>query len=543
MKRLVTILLSAIMLTGLSFGQTAPVVVYGNVKVATGGNVKSAGTVNVKSANAPHAKGVIVNEGTLNLGDEGIIFYSNGSNGWTGASGTITGTGSDGLLVNKTTVNYSGDASKIRVRKEFPVATFWYSVSFPFDVNIADIQTTGSTAAKYRTNYWVYEYDSDARANNGDATVGNWKRVPAAETYLKAGKGYRVLSQLPELEFPAKALATYSNSSLFTYANKSVPVTDFKHANEDLVGYYQEGRGWNYIGGLNTSNFNLAQMTTDLDWNETIYYMDVEGGSVEKYKPRTLSTIHSPYTPFFVQISDNGSFTYKKEGITLDAHHFRSSERTANDILSLTLINDENVSDVNYIVLGDKYKDTYLVSEDAFKPVYDDELQIYSVVENVPLFRNALLRTGEKEVILGVSAPFQGQYTFELTDENNSVNSVVLLDKENNQETDLLSQTYSFYVDDVFNTSDRFVLYINKTATSIGSLGDASKVYAYADNAVLTVKNLKSGDNVQILDLAGRTIASGIAQGSEYSMSLKEKGVYIVNVKGEKNTVLKVLNR
>jgi hypothetical protein len=55
--------------------------------------------------------------------------------------------------------------------------------------------------------------------------------------------------------------------------------------------------------------------------------------------------------------------------------------------------------------------------------------------------------------------------------------------------------------------------------------------------------NLNTGDKVQILDLTGRIIASGVATSNTYSSQANQKGVYIVSVKGVKTATLKVLNK
>jgi hypothetical protein len=46
-----------------------------------------------------------------------------------------------------------------------------------------------------------------------------------------------------------------------------------------------------------------------------------------------------------------------------------------------------------------------------------------------------------------------------------------------------------------------------------------------------------------VLDLSGRIVASGVASSNEFSATLIQKGVYLVNVKGEKAAVLKVVNK
>ncbi|MDR0428178.1 MAG: hypothetical protein LBH12_06195, partial [Dysgonamonadaceae bacterium] len=89
--------------------------------------MKSKGAVNLVTATSTTTKGVIVNEGTLNVA-EGVVFYSDNE--------------SDGMLLNLGTgpngVTGPSDVSKIILRKTFDGGK-WYPISFPFDVDVDEI--------------------------------------------------------------------------------------------------------------------------------------------------------------------------------------------------------------------------------------------------------------------------------------------------------------------------------------------------------------------------------------------------------------------
>jgi hypothetical protein len=516
-------------------------VVAGNMKIATGGVMKSTGAVNVKAT----TQGIIVNEGTLTM--DSIVFYSDNAN--------------DGLLLNKGTVNAPTDPNKVLLRKKFENGK-WYAISFPFEVEISKIKDVkGTTTVSYGINISIEEYDSQRRANEGmvGGTGGYWTTVSSSAT-LSKGKGYLIASDIEELEFPATNI-----DKLFAYEAKSVTVKDYVHEDPNKIIHYTNGRGWNYIGGLTPCYFDVYLGGNDkyltykddagsstITWNEAVYYYNGTTYS-QTFLSGSNNINVSPFTPFFIQAGDNtaiqradGKFIFGEGGLNVgitSATLLRSSKMSEKDVFSLKLTGSD-ISDETYIVLGDNYKDDYLISEDAVK-LSSSKLGVWSVTDNsTSLFVNALARAGEKEIPLGVSVPERGAYSFDFSaiDRNNSIESAVLLDKENGTKTDLLTQSYSFETDETVKASDRFVLYINQTLTSIDQL-NTNRVYAYANNGVLTVKNLKDKDNVQVLDISGRVIASGLAQSNEYSTLVANKGVYIVNVRGEKNTVIKVLNK
>jgi len=408
---------------------------------------------------------------------------------------------------------------------------------------------------------YIYEYDSQKRANTG-STKDNWKRFDGQT--LERGKGYRILSYVRDVEFPAKAYPTGGSNALFAYNDKEVlGLKDYINDVPNLVQYYPNGRGWNYLGGVNTSAFDVKQsfnviVDGQASWNQAIYYMDTD----EEYQSLLLkpgmddNAIASPYAPFFVQVrgEDNtGSAEitahFYKAGVTVsDAvpSDFRASETANDDVIWSLDLQSGDASDHVYLVFGDQYKDGYRIQEDAFKMLSSAKPQVWAEVESIQLFANALPRDDGKEVKLGFSVPATGQYTFAFVHkvgDSQFVKKAILEDKVTGTQTDVLAQTYSFAANEPSKQiTDRFVLHVNRSVTGVSAV-ESPSIYAYVQEALLTVKNVANGDKIQIVDLSGRVVASGIAQSNEFSTPLNQKGVFIVNVKGEKNAVLKVLSK
>jgi len=116
---------------------------------------------------------------------------------------------------------------------------------------------------------------------------------------------------------------------------------------------------------------------------------------------------------------------------------------------------------------------------------------------------------------------------------------------QNGEKVELLAQNYTVDLSTItapLNNENMFQLIINGSEVHTGAAELAGNVYAYTADGKITVKNLNVGDKVQIVDIAGRVIAAGVASSAEFSAPASAKGAYIVTVKGEKPSVLKVLN-
>jgi hypothetical protein len=576
MRRLFITLLSSIVVC-LSFGQS-PMVVVGDVRIASNGTMKSVGTINVKASSVAAAtdtmpikksnKGVIVNDGKLQI-DEGIIFYSNAVR--------------DGMLVNLNENNgvvttKIADPGKVMVCKKIKTGEL-IPISFPFEVDVTKMRFADSgqsidyNSGSNQQDLYIYTYNSQKRAETGK-TDGNWDLMTAIpNNRLEKGKGYMmyVNDDIPgtvEILFPA---ADFTN--LFEYADKSV---DIRFYYDSQPAYYKpNGTGWNYLGGLYTSSFTMTRTRSNPTMIENTiaaYFLNKSGSyqcidlsiGVPLDSLSSAPMVLSPYTPFFIKtdslkIGDpnvealNKSLTYKKEGIQKayggDAWptDFRSSQEEDEDILFLKLINEKLDFDNIYIKFNGAYKESFDVREDGMKMFSSQSAaspDLWMTHEYSSLSINGLpYKEGGREINLGVITKAAGQYTFKLYNvANYMVKKAILLDKETGAETDLLTGTYSFQANGAMNTDKRFVLFVDYSFTALPTVEDAG-IYAYTDNGLLFVKNLKAGDDVRVMDLAGRLVVSGKAVSSEFSTPLAQKGVYIVNVKGAKNTALKVLNR
>lgn len=573
MKRLITIFMSSIVgmcLWGQQ--QTLPMTVVGDVYVGETGIITSKGPVHLKTDGAGAR---VDNYGRVNMMDS-VIFYTNDEK--------------EGLLRNEAT-GQKVTAIKVAVRKAFVKSNAWYMLSFPFDVDLGSgvINPLNGQRLVKSTDFEVQYYNAQYRADTGTADDKSWQTYTG--TTLKKGLAYRVavkLTRLVNYQTAADTVGAYAGRFKVDFLANTPSDIEYLFAKQEK-GYdltYATGNfvdeipyGWNAVGGLNSTNFLISGATIDYTGTSKMVYYRTPGDdkwySISLTDPNAKGTLR-PYGVLFLKTNKtmtltragNGGFgflsgapTTSSDGISIESTSpiFRSSQSGDYEMLKLTLANANDATNKKfshiYFNLDDSYSNYYLSSEDGIimdtnSSTVLQEPVVWSIAKDAgnntdyPLFSNSI-PSGENEVPLGITIPVAGDYVFSLSEifAVKTPANVILWDKITDTRTDLLKSDYTYHSNGTAGNAaekNRFVITINKSFTGINQLSGAD-VYAYADNNVLTVKNLLAGDKVQVLDLTGRIIASGAASNNLFSTTLTQKGVYIVNVNGGKT--LKVLNK
>jgi len=605
MKRLITIFLSSVIGLSLYGQQNQPIAIYGDVYVDQTGQMLSAGPMHLEAGTTGLPAGIakVANYGELQLNDS-VIFYSNDSvDGLLANWKTVTNPANK-VVVRKYfgkniwymmafpfSVNMGPSTALttgVKNALDGQGLQRGDGAAYPFDVRYYDSQKRADIGQNL-----------DSLPNNGKNT--NWQRLDTNKVGLNtdlmvAGNAYWI-AVTPKTDAAGKAnqygvtsdpvtggawidfIGTDGTeiADLFAQTNKGVNLTfatpnGSKQFTPETVA---KSEGWNVFGGFNSTEYIIkatdpVSAAATVNYTRTIYYRDDATLTWKPMLPIAQTKTMRPYAPLFVQTDsatsnggllnrngDVGGFQYLvSRGITLDPSStplLRStSAAPPYDLFQLDLTNAQNSTLTASAFF--KFNSSYSVS---FRGAEDDliltttsatEPIVWSVVPNGTgtnlAFVNALPYT-ESEVPLGVNIPAAGSYTFSLKDiyvNDNSLKSAILQDKSTDTKTELLKGDYTFQASGAFNTQDRFVLFINKSVTSIEQIG-TSEIYAYMVNNILTVKNLNPGDKVQVSDVTGRIFASAIASSETYTVTLNQKGVYIVNVRGEKAKTLKVLNK
>ena len=577
MKRLITILLSFIGCVSL-YGQAVPMVVAGNVHIS--GTMYSAGAVHVyakTAATVDTGKIEIDNSGaTAMLVTDTIILYSNDtSDGLVrNLNVPLTGGGVKGIAV-------ATQPYKVIMRKAFaanPVHTYF---SVPFDVAPSSILVGGTqTQLDYNNLYGIWGFDAKTRAGyQGYKDPNVWKELNyAGGEIVKKGMGYQLWygtgGVVDFVTLDPTAIKTLFDPS----TPKTVNYTMYTLANPQDVHQAPLDEGWAFIGGLNSTTFVVNKRTisgyTGATATAATVYIRMSntsqatgsamGGNAytDSYYDAVVvgmgdSLNINPYSPVYIQGNYNAvasvagtpaTFTFNSGGLLLQSAQYRSSQADSGpqDQLYFALSSDKDSSfDRFYLNFADNYNESYLAMEDAVKlsTAYESKPAVWSVLDgmNQPLVVNGLPMKDGRKVEMGFSVPKAGDYTISLDAlHQQDVKSVILVDNVTGKPVDLLQTPYSFSTGAVDGENGRFVLYINSSITGIPSIS-SNGLYAYVKDNILTVKNLSEGDRVQVLDLSGRVIASGKSTGKEFSATLSQKGVYVVNVTGGK--ALKVLNK
>jgi hypothetical protein len=598
MKKIILVLFAGFMTFAVVRPQNQPMAVGGPVCVK--GSLLSEGPVHVLAlANPDTLRGIIDNQenGKLKF-NEGVILYSNRDRDGLLVNRNIT---TSDISINKVVVRkefantYSG---------AYATTGYYYILSFPFKVGLlsqyygntdgtkvpprsnnhgSKILKMNGTEAMLWDDYDIAYYDGHSRAFNTRKAddVKNWSwfseedpKFGTEAAYLSAGTGYRIWSRATSapdtLDFVLENTTGIEN--LLKCGDKSTGTLYYETEKGTYNPYYPDNspsEGWNLIGGFNTAAFTLNKdyisYTSEVPM---IYYFNRAVGWTQFYPAdNSLSIVLSPYVAFHVQTgSENNVFTFKSTGLTPsgpDPVGFRAAEIPAKDMLRLTVAskNNPSLSDRTYIELKTDYDEWFKGGEDGVKMLNDNNNsalpQVYSWFKKD--FEDASTRTStavsyelalnripaqDKEIPLGVMAPAGGQYTFSLDAiQHRSVSSAYLKDKQENQYVDLLQDTYTCWLNKEKN-DDRFVLFLQTGTVPVEEVAlSGTDVFAYAQDNRLIVKNIQKGDQVKIMDLSGRLVVSGIASSNEFSASVIQKGVYLVNVRGEKTVVLKVINK
>jgi hypothetical protein len=591
MKRLITISLSLVI--GLFMcelqAQKIPMAVFGDMYIAEDGAMTSTGPVHLKVISESQ-KAQVANYGNLEM--DAVHFYTNND-----VDGLLLHGDKSGSDISTSTVS----VRRAVRRFAWIMLSFPFDVDLTSGVKTAKEGIPLVRDTHFLAYYYNAAKRADlGLKETGNEGVEIWENLPNGTTTLKKGIGYRIAVSLDAVHgLGADTVGAAAGNFHIDFFAKQEDITPLFSGVEKGVHlvfdsippgkWYQDGHhseGWNAIGGLHSTNFetrhpSLAGKTTEFK-GSSIFVWDDRPGGWKPFNPEFEEGTLRPYAVFFVQttremhdngqlhyvpgkpMADKGGFVFLREDPNYDPRTlpflpgkpvFRSATQNSSpDKLIVALTNERDNSTFSTFFKfneeGSSFYDTYGGEDKGLSIALSENIHYVwtsAMVESTAEYTRAytkLLPIGESEVKLGVATHLQGgDYVFSMRSlKNETITSVVLWDKETKIATNLLTDSYRFGAGSArLLTEDRFVLYINhhNAPTSLDPSADAPDIYAYVENNKLIVKNVQQGDRVQVLDLTGRTIISGIASGDEFSATLNQKGIYIVNVNGMKT--LKVL--
>ena len=395
--------------------------------------------------------------------------------------------------------------------------TTWHFLSFPFDVKISDVTT--------KCDWIVRRYDGAARAecdyNNTWVTVPQDGMLSAGEGYIWACNGGDF--DLSAIDNENKNLI-FSKDTCFTVLKEYISEADIMSDNS-----------WNLIGNPYPCYYDTREMI----YTAPITVWDSNNGTYSAYSPVDDSYILQPFEAFFVQKPEGvDTIKFAPEGRQLSAvasekEKVRALPRvysTANkrDVVNLLLSNDR-YTDRTRFVINENARIDYEMNCDAAKFMSTDAIvpQLFTINGDEKYAINER-PMGDAIVRLGTHFGEAGSYTISL--EGSSNLSVMLVDLENNTETDLCKDSYTFDAE----TSDcsRFIVRLCYGGTT-GITQPATQTEVYTINGAIVV-TASNDMSIEVYNAQGIRIATACGSNEVFNVA---QGTYIVKVNGNSHKV------
>ena len=391
----------------------------------------------------------------------------------------------------------------------------WHFISFPFDVNVSDIEYSEGTL-------WVIrKYSGADRA----ALTGNtWQNMTNGMT-LKAGEGY-ILHCANEststVEFVFHAVNNSNKNNIFAYNDVVKPLATY--ASE-----YAHNRSWNLVGNPYPSYYD----TQAIEHNGviTVYqgsYDSWSGSGSGSYTAYSLIDDNYQLRPneaFFVQCPpDANSMTFKAEGRTheyrsnsdgnvntrIKSHKLNSSVNSNRKVYNFTLSNSD-FTDRARLVINPNAKMDYEINCDASKFMSDNaEVPQFYVLDNGIRYAIDERPIGDGIITLGARFGETGEYTIALKDNPSTDENIILTDNETGLQTNIAEDTYTFTAK-AGTSESRFTLSFDSDVTGVDE-----------------IVNNNSSDSKTLYDLQGREATAA-----------PQKGVYIIKQNGKSYKAVK----
>ena len=399
--------------------------------------------------------------------------------------------------------------------------TNWHFISLPYDVNVSDIRFANpdeTAIPVLGTDYLLQWYDGERRAatKNDDA----WEPV-AADATLKAGLGY--IFALPgegkvkrEFRFPmANDVITQEST------NKTVSPVYGYGCDQPSLG--SNHKGWNLVGAPYLNNYlsDLASPlrtgkliedhtspehntpTWDGAWTDdgsSLRYIaiPINNGWDYYYQEEISGYELPPFTSYFVQIDGTDpaepqfvGFHASQVGaspspiIRRQRLEYEEEEDTHPVWCAIDLTNPQGETDKTTVLVSNDFTDDYDMMNDMVKMrgsyySYYTRPVLASRNNEGEMAFNAL---PDASALAGIPLSFfaagSGSYTFSFNERygREEVKEVKLLDKNNGQWYDLLTEPYSFTTNRV-DDKNRFVLSVRverkkpQTPTGVEQIGN-----------------------------------------------------------------------
>lgn len=408
----------------------------------------------------------------------------------------------------------------------------WYWISFPFDVNVEDIVTTG--ANKNYNDLVFTEYDAQIRAGGGNGWI-NWKTVgkDIAKETLIANKGYVIGPK-------TKSGETYKAITVtFPSAKETNTVTDTDTlSTKPTTGNKSQDANWHIIGtGLYHPTTKLGNINYIAvpDTNSASYYKYYYVGEASGFFQTPLNHTFKPFEAFFVQHGGEYSATADN---TKSAALAPVARAKAQEQEQIYLINMNEARTV--VILNAEGSEGYTAGEDFLEMNLGSRIEMIYSFDGTDALAFNHRATEAQSIALGGYVATAGEQTISLNGYNANVEAVTLIDNFTGETADLLAGDYTFNAE-VGSLDGRFTVVFG--AQKAGGIttdcynSTANQIIAYGSANACTVSGLTAGEAIVVYNTMGQLVFATIADSETITLPSLTTGNYLILHNGTTNKV------
>ncbi|MCQ2329239.1 MAG: hypothetical protein MJZ93_01610, partial [Paludibacteraceae bacterium] len=436
----------------------------------------------------------------------------------------------------------------------------YYYFSLPFNCNISDIKVVDGDGTVLQRSNSVAEAASDADTEHRyvlltwnesqyDGTTSGYVALGGDAQTLEANKGYAILimesyeSWQADNNVTVDATATFTSYNYSAITPNSMPVNiTTTRANFESTNAFS---GWNLVGNpyYNTIysgwySYNNYVRQIEYDYGETASVLDYSG------EIPVLSAEVRPFQTLFVQQDDGAGEKQMTIG-NPENQNAQQAPAVLPEYITITLNDNDRMMDRTTIINKTMASDGYIQNEDLVKGNMSNN-EIYTSYYGVNFSFNKMnIEEGKKVVPVGVKVAETGDYTIALSEEltNYGIGNIVLHDKALNTYTTLSEGEKETIHLEKGRTDGRLelIITVNETITGGEDIDDNSNVEIFVNNGIATINGVEAGATIMITDATGKTIYTTEATGDRIDYDFAVRGVYMITVRGEKVSTVKVV--
>lgn len=364
----------------------------------------------------------------------------------------------------------------------------WFFFTPMFDIKASDMVCNSN-----RFPFVLRRFDGSRRAAGDHGHV--WQNVSADDT-LHAGEGYILQygneqNQIgyeewrPNGEGFAFHMATDAPQNVLALSSQPVtlPLTDYQ-------GEFPHNMGWNLVANPFMAYYDISHIEGDAP---IVVATESPYLTFQTFSPLDDEYILRPLMGFFVQRSDKqADITFNPSGRQADKVIRHDSENNArslrraslrsqrtvyNAVLTLATLQGDSIAGRTRVVVTPRATEGYDRGQDApFMTMDDSRTALYSRSGGLRYSLNEQPPT-TASVQIGMYLAQPGSYTLAFTVKGMpTADHLWLTDKETGEQTDMLTGSYSFTIDEPCTLNNRFTLQLSDGVTEVKEVNGVNEV-------------------------------------------------------------------